>query len=364
VTGNPRKKRLLFIRHAALGDTLLTSPFFRQLHEDQPSAAIDLFSLSGEAVEGAPGFGEWISMHDVSPKGVLRRRYAAVYWFSYEHDPSLHILDGYEISTGLKLRNRTLQWTVDPIQAERASHRMEGLKRPFIGFSPTSAHEFRSLSVSKAQEVIDLASKRFGGTLVVTSDQKLELTGCLNLTGQLASLQELGAIIALCDVWVTVDSAPLHMAQALSVQAVGIFGCTLPELRATRPSCLRVVRNETLDCLGCYHRLAPHTENMSNCERGDLACMEALAAGAVVEAVHEAMSGEDSQHLRDRMAAYERYRAERVQGHTSAEHTGAVVRAYQTRIAAFGSRFNFFKLVERKLRQHRKNMTAWFLGRR
>lgn len=357
-----RQNRILFVRHAALGDTLFTTPFFRQLHEDQPSVAIDLFSLSGESVERAPGFGHWISMHEVSPKWVLRRRYDRVYWFSYEHDPSLHILDGYEISTGVKLRDRTLVWDVAPTQREQALGRLEGLKRPFIGFSPTSAHEFRTLSLPKIQEVIGLAAQRFGGTVVVTSDERLELTGCLNLSGQLASLQELGAVISLCDAWVTVDSAPLHLAQALNVQAVGLFGCTLPELRATRPSHLRVVRNETLDCLGCYHRLAPQTEIMQRCERGDLACMVAIDAEAIVKAIEGALSGSPSQDLEDRMKAYEQFRAQQSQGLTK-EYADSVVKIYQERISIFGARFSFFKLVERNLRQHRKTLTAWLLGR-
>jgi ADP-heptose:LPS heptosyltransferase len=357
-----RQNRLLFVRHAALGDTLFTTPFFRQIHEDQPSVAIDLFSLSGESVERAPGFGHWVSMHDVSPKWVLRRRYERVYWFSYEHDPSLHILDGYEISTGMTLRDRTLVWEVTSAHRDQASHRLEGLKRPYIGFSPTSAHEFRTLPLSKIQEVIDLAAQRFGGTVVVTSDETLELTGCLNLSGQLASLQELGALISLCDAWVTVDSAPLHLAQALKVQAVGLFGCTLPELRVTRPSHLRVVRNEALECLGCYHRLAPHTEVMPHCERGDLACMVAMDAEAIMKGIEGALSGSPSHDLDSRMEAYERYRGERSRALTG-DYASSVVRAYQERISVFGARFSFFKLLERNLRQHRKSLTAWLLGR-
>lgn len=357
-----KQNRTMFVRHAALGDILFTTPFFKLIHDAQPSMSIDLYSLSREPVEGVAGLGDWIPMHEVSPKKALRRGHARIFWFSYEHDHSLHILDGYQISTGLKLDERTLVWHVEPRHRIEASNRLAGLKRPLIGFSPTSAHQLRTLSLAKIQEIVDIAAKQLGGTLVLTSDQRLEVSGCFNLTGELPTLQDLAAVISLCDVWVTVDSAPLHLAQALGTQAVGIFGCTLPELRATRPSHLRVVRNEALDCLGCYHRLPPSAEIKPTCDRGDLACMEAIDSGAVAQAIEKALRGELSQDLLDRMEVYAKYRASRLSTLPN-DYAGEAVRSYQARISQFGARFGFFKLLERTLRQHRKSLMAWLLER-
>ena len=355
-------EKILFVRHAAFGDVLLTTPFIQQLHEDLPGATIDLFSLSKEAVEGTPGLGRWISMGDVPQDRVFRSGYASVYWFSYEHDPTLHILDGYELSSGLKLRKRSLVWSVDPAQRSKAAWRMNGWRRPLIGFSPTCDHLLRTLPLPLIQRVVDSISERVGGTVVVTSDQRLDLTGCMNLTGQLSSLQELGAIIEACDIWVTVDSAPLHLAQALGVKAVGIFGCTLPELRVTRPSCLWVVRNQSLGCLGCYHSLAPHAEILATCERGDIACMEQLEPGAIVEAVQEALEGRTDRVLLDRMEAYERYRIDRIRS-LPESYTETVIKVYKSRINQFKRRTGLLKRIERKLRNQRKSLAAWLLRR-
>jgi|GEM_PF-4047581 len=354
---------VLFVRHYAFGDALLTTPFLRVLQEELPGATIDLFSLSGEVVvEGVPGFGRWISMHSVSPKCVIQNHQGPVFWFSYEHDPTLHILDGYEMSTGLKLRDRTLTWQVDPTHRDQARQRLEGLPRPLIGFSPVCGHTLRTLPMEKSQEIVDLISKRFGGSVVVTSEQKLELTGCHNLAGQLPSIRDLAAIIAACDVWVTVDSAPLHLAQALGVQAVGIFGCTLPELRATRPSHLRIVRNETLKCLGCYHRISPRSETLLACDRGDTACLSTIDAEAVVRAIGEALEGRPSRDLDERMENYARYRARRIEDLPEG-YAKAVVEAYRARILKFHKKFGFFKRMKQKLRQHRNALKAWWSER-
>lgn len=355
-------QRILFVRHAALGDVLFTTPFLRLLREDRPGTVVDLFSLREGGLEGVRGFGRWRSMQDEDPRRVLGDYGASVFWFSYEHDPTLHILDGYELATGLKLRDRTLSWTVDPAGAAQAKRRLDGLPRPVVGFSPASAHALRSLPAGRIQEFVDRIAGACGGTVVVTSDQRLALTGCLNLTKQFRSLRELGALIAACDAWVTVDTAPLHIAQALGVPVVGLFGCTLPELRVTRPGQARLVRDESLDCLGCYHHLDPHAETLPACRRGDLACMNLLDAGAVAEAVGEALAGRPDPRLLARVQAYEFDRAARLEA-LPAGYGAAVAERYQARILGYRRQTGLLKRLERRLRKHRKQLVAWLLER-
>lgn len=355
----PRKaKRVLFVRHLAFGDVLFTTPFFRLLHEQDPDILIDLFSRIGEAYWNGPGFGHWISMFEIPSKRALRTGYSQVYWFYYEHDPSLHILDGYELSTGLKLKDRTLFWNIEPDERIRAQQRIKGMKRPIIGFSPACAHLLRSLPQRKIQQVIDHATERLGATFIVTHDTPLYLERCVNLTGRLSSMRELASIVAECDAWLAVDSGPLHLAQALAIPSVGLFGCTLPELRVTRPSHIRALRNESLRCLGCYHHVEPHSETLLECARGDLACMCDLDEAAITDSLRDVMAGHADAALLLRIVAYEVYREERMKT-LDRMYIKAALRTYQTRIAELGKGLEdvgYFRRLERSIRHFRKDL--------
>ena len=350
--------RVLFVRHAALGDVLLTTPFLRLVQEGAKGAEADLFSMNAQAMAGVLGFRELLSMQRHSAEALAKWDYDRVYWFSYEHDPTLHILDGYEIATGLKLKDRTLSWSVDVVRRDRFKQRFAGLKRPLIGFSPTSQHALRTLSQAKIQEVVDRVSERLNGSLVVTAQQRLELTGCHNLSAEVTSIQDLGAVIANCDVWVTVDSLPFHVAQALAVPTVGIFGCTLPELRATRPAMLRIVRNENLDCLGCYHHMPPFSEVLPACARGDLACLVNLDAEVLVQAIADSLEGRLDLNLQGRLERYERYKAQRLAVLPEAYALG-VAQSYRDRVSQLCGKDGRLKRMERAVRQFRKTLTAW-----
>jgi len=88
--------KILLVRHVAVGDVLFTTPFFRLLRQRHPDATVDLYSMVRGVLEPLPGFGAHIPMSEGSMRKVLARGYDLIYWFSYEHSPELHLLDGYE----------------------------------------------------------------------------------------------------------------------------------------------------------------------------------------------------------------------------------------------------------------------------
>lgn len=348
--------KILLVRHVAVGDVLFTTPFFRLLRQRHPDATVDLYSMVRGVLEPLPGFGAHIPMSEGSMRKVLARGYDLIYWFSYEHSPELHLLDGYEQSTGLRLADRTLQWTVSPKERAAAATRLAGLPRPLIGFSPVSNHALRSLRPEASQRWIDGTRAALGGTVVLTSDRPLGLSGCLDLSGRLESMRELAAIVESCDAWLTVDSGPLHLAQALGIPAVALFGCTLPELRVTRPELLHVVREESLDCLGCYHRIPPYAETLAACARGDLACLERLELGPVLEALRSALERRPDPALLARVNAY----VARAAVPSSQVRTHSIARTYQARIAALTRRPPFFYRLKRFVRNRRTRLTVRF----
>lgn len=80
-------------------------------------------------------------------------------------------------------------------------------------------------------------------------------TGGLPIIGGDGDVLELAAAISHCSVIVTNDSGPLHLATALAIPSVSIFGPTDPA-RTVIPGATRVVRSP-LPCQPCYKRVCP-----------------------------------------------------------------------------------------------------------
>ena len=77
-----------------------------------------------------------------------------------------------------------------------------------------------------------------------------------NLAGT-ADLWETAALLEKAELAITMDSAPLHLAAAVSTPTIALFGPTEPLRVAPRGPHHRVLRREELDCLACYRKECP-----------------------------------------------------------------------------------------------------------
>jgi heptosyltransferase-2 len=82
-----------------------------------------------------------------------------------------------------------------------------------------------------------------------------ERYGQLPIDGDNGDVLQLAAAISHCSVVVTNDSGPLHLATALAVPSVSIFGPTDPG-RTVIPGATRVVQ-KPVTCGPCYERECP-----------------------------------------------------------------------------------------------------------
>ncbi len=99
-----------------------------------------------------------------------------------------------------------------------------------------------------------------------------------DLTGR-TSLAELAAVISRCDVLVSGDSGPLHLAAALGKRVVGLYGPTDPALSGPFTDDALVVA-AGIPCSPCYDLRAP-----ADCPFGDTLCMHWITPQQVLEAV-------------------------------------------------------------------------------
>lgn len=96
----------------------------------------------------------------------------------------------------------------------------------------------------------------------------------LNLAGR-TSLRELTSLISECDVFLTNDSGPMHIAYAVGTPLVALFGSTDPDLTGTLEEGNVVIKND-FDCSPCFER---------TCKNSDMRCMYAITSDEVFLAV-------------------------------------------------------------------------------
>lgn len=102
-------------------------------------------------------------------------------------------------------------------------------------------------------------------------------TAASNQCGQ-TDLPGLCALLKSLDLLVTVDSGPMHWADALGVPLVAIFGATDPARTGPLRQLDHVIVVDSLECRPCHQR---------TCARGDLACLRDLEVRRVLEAALE-----------------------------------------------------------------------------
>ena len=110
---------------------------------------------------------------------------------------------------------------------------------------------------------IKLRIEQYGSRLLVMSGK--------------TTLRELGALISECDVFITNDSGPMHMASALHVPTVAIFGSTNWEATGPFGPGHRVITKK-IHCSPCMER---------TCPEGHLKCMSEITVHDVFSAVKE-----------------------------------------------------------------------------
>ena len=99
----------------------------------------------------------------------------------------------------------------------------------------------------------------------------------INLAG-LTSMRELASLIKLCDVLLTNDSGPMHMAAALGTPLVALFGSTNDT--TTGPYKTGIVIHKHVECSPCYKRVCPI----------DFRCMKRIEVKEVLDNILKILS--------------------------------------------------------------------------
>lgn len=104
----------------------------------------------------------------------------------------------------------------------------------------------------------------------------------INLAGKL-SFRELSTLLKMCQLLITNDSGPLHLAAALGTPAVSFFGPETPVLYKPLGD-KHVVFFKNIDCSPCIN---VHSGKIVKCLKDHSECMEEISVEEVIRGIEE-----------------------------------------------------------------------------
>lgn len=222
---------------------------------------------------------EWLLSHAIAvPRPDETPRHQRFYYLELLRRAKL--IDDYAADGNIRLSGAAAA-----AEKGRARFRQASINGAIVGVSPGAAYggAKRWLPERFAEAAARIARERNAAVAIFgareelpvceTVQQHVEADGqaCVNFAGA-TSLAEFIEMAAACDVFLTNDSGPMHIASALGVPTVAIFGATDDIATGPTGPLSRVVR-EPVDCSPCLLRECPI----------DHRCMTRITAERVAE---------------------------------------------------------------------------------
>jgi heptosyltransferase II len=178
--------------------------------------------------------------------------------------------------------------TPQEVDAARQKFGLSAISSPIFGINPGAEYgpakrwpiERYIAAAKEIQKKTNCAWIVFGGRnetdLAGQIQSALAGPAIFNVASQ-TSLRELMSLMKLCRIFLTNDTGPMHVAAALGVPVVAIFGSTSPELTAPlvpNESMLKILRSN-VPCSPCFLRECPI----------DFRCMNGITVEHVINAI-------------------------------------------------------------------------------
>jgi lipopolysaccharide heptosyltransferase II len=333
--------KILVIKPAAIGDVLLSTPVIENLRYHFPDVEINFLTQKycKEALTGNPFISriltynlDWDSGWFIIKK-IRKQKYDMVIdLYCNPRTALITFLSGARYKVGFRFRGRTYAYNIKVKRRSNEIHNVEfnldvlkvlGLEiisfvpkfyineihREFaenffeknnlinstvIGINPAGTWPTKVWYAEKFSRFIKSFDQRFNFILFWGNESEKNIAEKINAeTDKRAvlipetNLKYMGAIAEKCAVFLTNDTGPMHIAAALGVNIVAIFGPTNSKLQGPSNFNSIVVRNESLSCLGC------NLTTIEDC-RFEHKCMKELAVTDVVFAVNKILSSSKS----------------------------------------------------------------------
>lgn len=290
-------KKILIIRAGAIGDVVHTSNLFRSIKQAYPQVSIHY--LTSELIKPLliedPDINK---VYTINPKFKLFSSYTkelANTLKNEKYDLVINLQPSFKIKcliflarikkqlvykksfkmhavtnfwhTGLKAfpemkELEALKLYLPKANIENAKEKLKDFKKPVIIVNAggvLSKRQGRTYPVDKWVELGNALQKKYNGTIILNGakeDKEIltplnEIKNSVNYIGEL-SLIDACAVIEQADLMISGDSGPLHIATALGVKSVGLYG-SMPAKRTGCYSCgVNIV--SSMECVPCNRR--------------------------------------------------------------------------------------------------------------
>lgn len=161
--------------------------------------------------------------------------------------------------------------------------------RPLVLLQPGARYWFKAWPAERFAQLADRLADTFGCRILIGGDSsEVELaesvrkharSAPVNLAGRTTLLQ-LAGILRRCDLFIGNDNGPMHMAAALGVPVVALFGPSDPAVWGPRGGRTEVLY-KGLDCRGCFR---------PDCFRGEQNCMKLISVDEVFAVAQRCLS--------------------------------------------------------------------------
>lgn len=290
-------KKVLIIRTGAIGDVIHTTNTFRAIKDAHPEVEIHYLTSINESmlvydknlakvwvIESekfkpfskytmefakklkAEKFDVAINLQPSFKTRLLVELAKIKTHFNYKKKSKLHAVQNYW-ETAKKafpdIKNYSdLKMYLNPEVSEKMNSELSKYKRPLVVLNAGHVFAKRQGRTYPAEKWIELGNKiqeKYDGTILITGvkvDEEIlkpleQIKNSVSFVSKL-SLDENSALIKNSDILISGDSGPLHIASALGVKALGLFG-SMP-IERTGPcgeNCSVVV--SPMECAPCNH---------------------------------------------------------------------------------------------------------------
>lgn len=192
-------------------------------------------------------------------------------------------IDTSDKKTELPVEDKSRQW-VESFLIQNNLH-----PQRLVGIHPGASLREKLWQPQRFTEIIDYLRSTGYQPVVIEGPQDKEIVdsimhGCKTPATRLkTNLKNLVAFISRCRLIVCLDSAAIHIAGAVNVPVIAIYGPKWPELTKPVNDNIEILWSDDFDCRPCEY---------GHCEHIGHSCMDAISVDAVINKINEMLGNE------------------------------------------------------------------------